>query len=429
MLEHAPHPLLPAQTPDALLRLVADAVPALLAYYRIDTLTCLFANQRYAEYNGWTTDTILGKTVREAIGEQAWLTIEPHVRTVQGGQAVRYVREQQLPDGKRLVIDVSLTPHFAEGGQQVGAFVLINDITEPWRAEQTVRDSETRMRKFAEATSEGIVFHRNGFITDVNSALLALTGYTAPEMLGRQTIEFVPEDCRAEAVEHIRSLDETPYESAILHKDGHTIAVEFAPKSLPYEGQIHRVVAVRDITARKLAQQRIEFLALHDPLTQLPNRQYLNEFLPRTLTLAKRQGTSTALLFIDLDGFKSINDSFGHQTGDQLLCETARRLRSTVRESDLVARLGGDEFLVVLCQIEQAGDAVLVAESLLASMQSPVLVGDKAVSVLPSIGISLYPQNADSVDELISQADTAMYRAKEGGGNRYHLHGSTQCME
>jgi diguanylate cyclase (GGDEF)-like protein/PAS domain S-box-containing protein len=424
MQETTPHPLLPAQTPDALLRLVADAVPALLAYYRIDTLTCLFANQRYAEYNGWTTDSIRGKTVREAIGEQAWHTIEPHVRTVQGGQPVRYVRDQHLPDGKKRIIDVSLTPHFAEGGQQVGAFVLINDITEQWRAEQAVRDSETRMRKFAEATSEGIAFHKNGVITDVNSALLDLTGYSAPEMLGRQTIDFVPEDCRAEVVEHIRSLDETPYESAILHKDGHTVAVEYAPKSLPYEGQIHRVVAVRDITARKQAQQRIEFLALHDPLTQLPNRQYLNEFLPRTLRLAKRQGVSTALLFIDLDGFKSVNDRFGHLAGDQLLCETARRLRSTVRESDLVVRLGGDEFLVVLCQIERASDAVQVAENLLSSMQPPVLVDDKAVSVLPSIGISLYPKHAGSVDDLISQADTAMYRAKDGGGNRYHLYGT-----
>ena len=125
----------------SLLRLVADSVPALMAYYEIGSLRCRFANQRYAGYNGWTPQTILGKTVREAIGEQAWAAIEPQVEAACRGQEVRYVRRQTLPDGTERVVDVSLVPHFAGDGSQAGAFVLINDITDQWMAERTIRDS------------------------------------------------------------------------------------------------------------------------------------------------------------------------------------------------------------------------------------------------------------------------------------------------
>lgn len=404
---------------ESLLRLVADAVPALMAYYDIRTLRCRFANRRYAEYNGWTPQTILGKTVREAIGEAAWQTIEPHVKAVSSGQTVKYTRNQTLPDGGQRVIEVNLIPHFSKARVQVGAFVLINDITDQWRAEQAVRDSETRMRKFAEVTDEGLVFHKDGTITDVNDALLRLSGYTREELLGRQTVDFVPEAWKQTVIDYIRAAREDPYEAAVTHKSGREIPVEMVGKTLPFNGETHRLAVVRDITARKQTQAHIEFLALHDPLTQLPNRIYLGEHMLKTLALAQRQQGTVATLFIDLDGFKDINDSLGHHVGDLLLREVASRLMAVVRQADLVSRLGGDEFLVVLKDIADPDDVARVAVTLLETIRSSMVLEGRTLSVAPSIGISLFPEDGRSADELIRRADLAMYRAKAAGGGNY----------
>lgn len=404
---------------ESLLHLVADSVPALMAYYDIKTLRCRFANRRYAEYNGWTPQTILGKTVREAIGEAAWQVIEPHVKAVSNGQTVKYTRKQILPDGGQRMIEVNLIPHFSEAECQVGAFVLINDITDQWRAQQAARDSEIRMRKFVEATDEGLVFHKDGVITDVNAALLRLSGYTREELLGRQTVDFIPEAWRQTVIDYIQAAREDPYEAVVTHRSGREIPVEIVGKTMPFNGEAYRLAVVRDITVRKQTQERIEFLALHDPLTQLPNRMYLGEHMLKTLALAQRQQGTIATLFIDLDDFKEINDLLGHHVGDLLLREVARRLMAAVRQADLVSRLGGDEFLVVLRDIAEPGDVARVAVTLLETIRSSMVLEGHTLSVTPSIGISLFPEDGHSADELIRHADLAMYRAKAGGGGSY----------
>lgn len=409
------------EVPASLLRLVADSVPALMAYYEYGTLRCRFANRRYAEYNGWTPQTILGHTVREVIGEPAWTAIEPQVQAVIRGEEVRYVRQQTLPDGGERVIEVSLLPHFSDDGPQIGAFVLINDITESWHAERTIRESEERMRKFFAASSEGIVFHRDGVMTDVNEALLRLIGYPMDAMIGRNTIEFVDEAWRPSVSERMREQYEEPYEAAIVHRDGHVIPVELVGKRMRWGGQEQRMVVVRDISARKQAQARIEFLALHDPLTELPNRLYLNDYLPRILAQARRQHSGIAVMFIDLDSFKPVNDSLGHDAGDALLCGVAHRLSEAVRESDLVARLGGDEFLVVLTDVASEQDVTRVAGTLIERVGMPIVWRGHAMSLSMSIGVSLSPAHGATADELIRRADAAMYQAKAEGGNRVRV--------
>lgn len=412
----------PDEVSGSLLRLVADSVPALMAYYEVGTLRCRFANRRYAEYNGWTPQTILGKTVREAIGEQAWAVIEPQVQAVIQGQEVRYVRQQTLPDGSERVIEVSLLPHFADEGEQLGAFVLINDITDSWRAERIIRESEERMRKFMQASSEGILFLRDGVMTDANEAVLRLTGYAREDLIGHRTIDFVTPETQAVVAERLAAQHEEPYETAILHKDGRHIPVEIEGKRMRYEDGEQRMVVVRDITARKQAQERIEFLALHDPLTELPNRLYLNDYLPRALAQARRNRQGAAVMFVDLDGFKPVNDTLGHDAGDALLCGVAHRLRNAVRESDLVARLGGDEFLVVLGGVGSPQDVERVAREMLASVRAPITWRDRSMTLSMSIGVSLFPAHGLTADELVRCADSAMYRAKVSGGNRYSVY-------
>ena len=409
----------PRGSSDALLRLIADSVPALMAYFDLAGLRCQFANQGYAAYNGHTTESILGLTVQEAIGDKAWRAIQPYVERSVHGEHVKYAREQTLPNGEVRMIEVNLIPHFNARQEQLGSFVLITDITDRWRAEATVRQSEERMRKFTEATDEAIVFHRDGVITDGNEALTRLTGYSLAEVLGRSIFNFISPEWRAVAYEYTRGGREHPYEVTIRHKDGHTIPVEVVGKTMPQLHADYRIVVVRDITARKEAQERETFLALHDSLTQLPNRRSLMEQLGKALSMARRRKSQVAVLFINLDHFKTVNDSLGHHAGDQLLRDVAERLRQGVRDTDLVARLSGDEFAAVLTDIASPADAAMVADKLLEAMRGVFTVDQLPVTMSPSIGISMFPCDDATAEGLLRCADTAMYHAKDSGrGNR-----------
>src|SRR5450759_1403225 len=237
-----------------LLHTLADAVPALIAYYEAKNLRCVFANKLYAESNGWSVDSIIGKSVREAIGEEAWRMIEPQVERVLRGEKVEYVRPMLLPNGEQRGIEVSLIPHFGEDGQMLGAFVLITDITRHQLAERAIRDSEERMRKFAAATNEGIFFHKNGILTDVNEALLAIMGYTREEMIGHNAIEFVAPEWQQTAADYMREGREDPYEAEVVHKKGHNIAVELVGQVMHLGDETYRLGVLRDITAHRHAQ-------------------------------------------------------------------------------------------------------------------------------------------------------------------------------
>ncbi len=418
----------PSGSSDALLRLIADSVPALMAYYDQPGLRCQFANQGYAAYNGHTTESILDLSVQEAIGDKAWQAIQQHVERSSRGEHVKYTREQTLPNGEARMIEVNLIPHFGASSQPQGTFVLITDITERWRAERQVRQSEERMRKFTEATDEAIVFHRDGIITDGNEALTRLTGYGLQEVVGVSIFNFISPEWRAVALDYARTGREDPYEVTIRHKDGHVIPVEVVGKTMPLHHADYRIVVVRDITTRKQAQEREAFIALHDTLTQLPNRHFLMEQLSQVISLARRRHGRVAVLFVNLDHFKTVNDSLGHHAGDQLLCNVAERLRQGVRDADVVARLGGDEFVVVLTDLQSPSDAARVADKLLESMRRAFTLGQLPLTVSPSIGVSLFPEHANTADALLRCADAAMHHAKESGrGNRQFYDSSMEA--
>jgi diguanylate cyclase (GGDEF)-like protein/PAS domain S-box-containing protein len=400
---------------DSLLRTLADSVPVSIAYFDSATQKCLFANRQYADSNGWTVDSIVGRTTEEVIGAQAWQAIEPHVLRVLGGERVTYSRALELPCGDRRQIEVNLIPHFSTAGAQIGAFVLITDITRHFRVEQALRESEERLRKFATATTEGMVFHQHGVISDVNDAVLSILGHVRDEMIGRHTLDFVPADARERVFDYMRSASEFLFECEVLHRDGHRVPAEIIARTIHRDGQNHRLVVLRDITERRRAEARIEYLARHDALTGLPNRSFLAERLEGMLALARRREVVAAILFIDLDNFKTVNDSLGHQAGDELLKEVAGRIKGALRDADIVARFGGDEFLIALGDLGAPGDATRVANKLLSVISAPLALGGRQIYVTPSIGISLFPRDGNEVDELIRAADSAMYRAKDSG--------------
>ncbi|HYC37365.1 MAG TPA: EAL domain-containing protein [Usitatibacter sp.] len=403
------------------IRMLADNVPVHIAYYAASDLRCLFANKGYARMWRWDEHTILGRTVEEVIGAEGFASVAPHIERVRRGEAVVYEREVQLPDGAARVLEVSLLPQLAANGETLAAVVLIHDITRHRRAEQAVRESEERLRKFAEAAQAGVVFHDEGVITDVNEAILRLTGYTAQQMIGSHVIEYIAPERRAEAVENVRRGYERPYESEIIAADGSRIAVEFEGREMPFQGKVYRLSIVRDIRRRKANQARIDYLAHHDLLTGLPNRALLQDRLEFIVGSARRRGSQAALLFIDLDNFKVVNDSLGHDAGDMLLKVLAERIPQVLRSVDVVCRHGGDEFIVVLPDLENDDGCVAVAEKLLATISEPMTIEGQVVSVSPSIGISLFPRDGRSPSELIRNADAAMYLAKERGRNNYQF--------
>ena len=402
------------------IRMLADNVPVLIAYYDAQTLRCRFANKAYARMWGHDERSILGRTVREVIGEEGFREIEPHIERTRRGQSVVYERTVGEGEGAR-VLEVSLLPQRDDEGGTSAAVVLIHDITHHRMAEQAVRDSEERLRKFADAAHAGIVFHEGGRVTDCNEAILRLTGYTYQEMVGSRVLDHVAAEHREQARANVEGGSELPYESEILRKDGERIPVELEGRTMPFRGKMYRLSVVRDIRRRRANQQRIDYLAHHDLLTGLPNRAMLLDRLEFVLANARRRGSHVALLFIDLDNFKTVNDSLGHMAGDALLKVVAGRIPRALRAGDIVSRHGGDEFLVVLPEVQADSAPVAVAEKLLAAVSEPVELEGQALSVSPSIGISLFPRDGADADTLIKNADAAMYLAKARGRSNYQF--------
>jgi len=217
----------------------------------------------------------------------------------------------------------------------------------------------------------------------------------------------------------------TPYEQEVTYWDkaGRTVPIMLS-LSMMLDDEGHHVGYMgiaHDITAQKAAQARISRLAHYDTLTDLPNRLQLRKELRRSIASAKRYGHQLGVMFVDLDRFKNINDSLGHGVGDRVLQATATRLQSCLREGDLVARMGGDEFIVLLHSVTSPKDAAEVADRIQVQVSAPVLVDSHVLTITPSIGIAIYPEDGTDSDALIQNADTAMYSAKEQGRDNYRF--------
>jgi len=397
-------------------RLLANNVPVAIAYYERGGLTCRFANLGYATMFGRDEQSIIGLTLAEIIGEAAAHAIQPQIDVILS-EGVGAAYERQLPDpaGGTRYIEVSLLPHFGVDDAVIGAFVLIADITRHRRAELALRESEERLAKFLHASAEGIVFHKDGLVTDANPPLLALTGYALAELLGQPALEFVAPDQRERVGGVMAAAAELTYETALTHRDGSRVPVEFIVRTMQHHGERLRMTIVRDLRDRIEARSRIHYLAHHDALTGLPNRRSFIEQVEALIPQALRGGATLALLFIDLDHFKRVNDSLGHLAGDALLQTVAQRITGALRAGDLVSRFGGDEFVLLLGGSTSVAAVLEVSHKLLAAIGAPVQVEGASISVTPSIGVAMFPRDGASPDELIKHADTAMYHAKAKG--------------
>jgi len=332
--------------------------------------------------------------------------------------------------GALVVQSYSPTRRFQERDRDVLVFVSRNiaSALDRRRSAEALRDAhEFRERVLESATNAIFALDRRGRFTLANRRASEITGYSADELSGKRADFLVPpgrvDEIRAQFRKTARhGIPVSLFETELLRRDGDTVPITFSIAPL-FKGR--RVIGVagtaEDITERKRAQGRIEHLAYHDALTGLPNHVLLKDRLQVAISRAQHDRRSVAVLFLDLDRFKFVNDSLGHATGDRLLQRVGERLASMVRQGDTVARLGGDEFVVVLSDLKQVEDAVRLAEKIVASIRLPFRIESEELFVTTSVGISAYPADGDSGEILIKNADTAMYRAKDQGRDHYQL--------
>lgn len=325
---------------------------------------------------------------------------------------------------------VTRVPIRDAAGQIVGTVGVDRDITARVEAEAAMRKSEAQFRAVFENGALGIaVCDTSGTIIESNPAFQRMLGYSAAQLRGQSIVAIThPDDVTLNlnylGEAHAGQRDYYQMEKRYLRKDGQIIWGNLSVSLVPHTDARSRLLIgmIEDITERKRSEETIRQMAYYDALTTLPNRVLFHDRLRQAIVQAQRGAQSVALLFLDLDRFKIINDTLGHYTGDLLLQAVARRLSECVRGDDTVARMGGDEFTITLPGISGAPDAIDVAQRILAALTSAFALAGQELFVTVSIGISLFPDDGQDVDTLLKHADTAMYRAKERSRNSYQFY-------
>ncbi len=343
-------------------------------------------------------------------------------------------RVEGRPSSQEVYVDycgawrvLSAYPVNANENGSYNAVIVTRDISERKEMEIALRESEARYRKLVELAPDAIGIHQHGRWTYMNPAGVRLLGASSDsEIVGQRVLEVVHPDDEHVARDMFRLIEQKerqPFvELRIRTLDGQMRYAEVSGADVSIGEEPATLVIGHDITDRKTAEARLEHMASHDDLTGLPNRTLFFDRLGQALAQARRHKHTVAVVYIDLDGFKCINDSLGHQAGDELLRQVAARLQECVREVDTVARMGGDEFTCILSEVGSVRSAEVVAGKILRALDDVFVLADREVHIGGSLGISVYPDHGKDEDTLISRADAAMYEAKRGGKKQYRLY-------
>ncbi len=366
-------------------------------------------------------ETFLGKTVQDILPVQAAQTCLLALQEA-NEKGFSYDRQIELllPQGKSW-FELSISKKLDVDEENPRFIVLSRDITQR-------KTSEDQLLKLSQAVEQSpntiVITDLDANIEYANAAFFKTTGYTLDEVIGKNSnllhSDKTPSATYADMWEHLTRGENWQGEFINRRKDG-TEYIEFIHIAPVHQsdGKITHYMAIKeDISQRKLAEEHIHYLVNFDPLTGLPNRIQMDNHLQYTLNLAKRNDGFFAVLFLDLDHFKNINDTLGHSIGDKLLIELAKRLTVTLRDQDTVSRMGGDEFIILLPSSDAQG-TIQVAQKLLDSIAQTFLIEEYQLSITASIGIALYPNDGVDIEMLSKNADTAMYRAKNEGRNNY----------
>jgi diguanylate cyclase (GGDEF)-like protein/PAS domain S-box-containing protein len=416
------------------LRRVLDALP--MAAYTCDTDGLItYFNARAAEL--WGRSPRLGDPEDRFCGsfglylpdgtplshDRCWMAVAVAERRAIHDEEVVIER----PDGSRRTAVAHVNSLYDGAGRLTGAVNVLVDITERKAIEEALRESNERFQLVARATTDRVwdwdirrdtVWQSDNYEPSISDRSMGETSWT----------ERVHPDDRERVMDEVFAAingekNDWSDEYRLGRRDGSYAQVQDRGFIIR-DGQgraVRMVGATLDITERKVAEARIEALAYHDPLTGLPNRALLLDRLTQTLARAEREQRPSAVLFLDLDRFKAINDSLGHAVGDELLRQAAERLRTAIRKEDTVARIGGDEFVILMAEIGDAENTAGIASKVLAALRVPFVIEEHELSVSASCGIAISPADGTQAPVLLQRADTALYQCKADGGGGYRL--------
>lgn len=358
-----------------------------------------------------------GTSSRERVIEKAKAAVE--------GRPQYFEWRHQACDGTFFDAEVSLNG--IEIGGEALLQAIIRDVTARKRWEQALRESEERYHSLFGETRDAIyIVKKDGSFVDVNESFLDLFGFTREELSGLNVkIAYLNDEERNSFKEMIRTSEcLKDHQIRLKKRDGSQMdcLVTVTTKKDKNGGIIGYHGIIRDVTRVKKAEETIRHMAYHDTLTGLPNRALFNDRLTMAASGALRSGKSVAVMMLDLDKFKEVNDVLGHDIGDLLLKAVAERLENTFRKSDTVARMGGDEFMVILPELSEPEDVSIVAQKVVSAFQDRFELEGHKLSVTTSVGVSMYPQDGHDTETLLKNADIAMYHAKMSGRNKFAVY-------
>ena len=388
-------------------------------------------NDSFSQVFGWTPEELVGRSGPEV---NFWVDPRERMRLYDKLTAQQGLDNEQAnyrtKDGRELTCMVS--SRFIRVERRLCILSTFSDVSERLRAEAALKASEEKFAKAFHSSPDAITITERDTARyiEVNEGFYRLTGYRPEEVIGRTALEM---DVWADPRQRQEMLDTLRREGHVLHRemlgkhrDGTVKAVEVSVEPIDLKGTDCLLLTARDVSQLREAQAQIQHLAYHDSLTNLPNRALLIDRLNQQIALLKRHQLRGALLFLDLDHFKHINDSLGHPVGDAVLKMVTARLEASVRQEDTVARLGGDEFVVLLSGLEgKRSEVVLqtrgIAEKLRHLIAEPMNLDGHTLQITPSIGIALIPDHGNTPADLLKRADIALYRAKDSGRNAIQL--------
>lgn len=315
-----------------------------------------------------------------------------------------------------------MSPYKARGGDILGFVLVLRDITRSKHWENRMRDNMEKYRAVMYQSPECVFLAdvETRVIIEANPPVERLLGYHEEDIPGLTLYDFIvknKDDIYQEILDYLKDRKFYIGERKFRKKDGTLVNVEISVHLIVYGNREVFCITARDITPRKIAEKQLAYAATHDPLTGLINRLLFYDRLARELARARRNRSMIALIYIDLDDFKIINDTLGHGAGDQVLKISASRLRSIFRESDTLARMGGDEFMFILADLSKEGDVSTAAGKILEKIRMPIEIEGKNRRITASLGAAVYPRDGENSEDLMKSADLALYHAKKRGRN------------
>lgn len=382
-------------------------------------------NRAGYERLGYTMDELVGLHISRLEPPQLFANKTPNIlASIEENGHTIFESAHVRKDGSIMPVEINCKIIELDG-QEV-FFSVIRDITE--------RKREQRMRQMLQFSIDhmgdaAFWLTSDARVVYANAAACCSLGYTPEEITTLSVFNFDPKlkpDTWRAHWERIKQQGSVTIESVHRSKNGRSFPVEITINHLIYENEEYHCAFCRDITKRKQAEEKIAHLAHFDTVTNLPNRTLFYDRLEQAIAQAHRYQQKLAILFLDLDGFKHINDKFGHHAGDSLLRAVAERLNENARNMDTVARVGGDEFIFILNDVTHADNAAIVARKIIESLAHPFFIQGNTCQIGGSIGISIYPGDSAEMETLIKQADDAMYMAKNNGKNNYQFFSAMQ---